>query len=172
MNSGMIIGYRGDLVNFIDPAPKTVGAEFSFMSASFSRRVQARRQIQGNCSQFSRAPQSRHRVSHRKRSRDFPQLPHATKRSHTTFQASSGCCRRVPAACRRAPRTGYSPPRFYRRTILPVNVSLVNIGLISINADCNGLRPSAIPEENHFPKPGVCGILKDREPCNFSRAML
>ena len=71
-----------------------------------------------------------------------------------------------------APRPGYSPPRFYRMTILPVNVSLVNIRLILINADSNGLRPSAIPEENHFPKPGVCGIMNNIEPVQFNRAML
>jgi len=31
----MIIGYRWDLVNFIDSTPKTVGAEFYLMPAIF-----------------------------------------------------------------------------------------------------------------------------------------
>ena len=47
MYPGMIIGSRRDLVNCIDPAPKTVGAEFYLMPASFSRRVQARRRRAG-----------------------------------------------------------------------------------------------------------------------------
>jgi hypothetical protein len=43
-----------------------------------------------------------------------------------------------------------------------------------INAERNGLRPSIIPGENgengenHFPKAGVCGILPDRKPGNFT----
>lgn len=137
-----------------------------------------RRPDQGNCSQFSRPLQSRHLVSHRKKVRRLPRTAPAIKK--ITYHIS-GLLWLLPVASTPhgagglgshpdgAPPAGYCPPCFYRKTILPVNVSLVNIQLILINAGCNGLRPSTIPEENHFPKPGVCGILNDNEPCNLTK---
>jgi hypothetical protein len=136
-----------------------------------------RRPNQGNCSQFSRPLQSRQLVSHRRKVRRLPRNAPTIKKIRYHI---SGLLRLVPVAGTPhgagglrshpdgAPPTGYCLLYFCRRTILPVNVSWVNIQLILINAGLNGLRPSTIPEENHFPKPGVCGILRDRKSCNLT----
>jgi hypothetical protein len=64
--------------------------------------------------------------------------------------------------------SGYILQGIYRMGLLPHNVSSVNIWLILLNADGNGLRSSLIPRENHFPKPCFCGILKDNKLCNLT----
>ena len=96
------------------------------------------------------------------------QIPHFRPPQAAAGGRRSSRGRRAQVPCRRRSPTGYCPVYFYSMTILPVNVSWVNIQLILINAGLNGLRPSAIPEENHFPKPGVCGILRDRKSCNLT----
>ena len=90
-----------------------------------------------------------------------PQVAAGDRRPH-----GAGGLRSHPDA---ASPAGYSPHGFYKRTLLPVNVSSVNIWLIFINAGCNGLRPSIITEGNYFPKPGICGILKDNNPGNLTK---
>jgi len=54
MNPGISIGSRRDLIKFFHPAPQPVRAEFYLMPAGFSRKVRARRPIQGNGPQFFR----------------------------------------------------------------------------------------------------------------------
>jgi hypothetical protein len=55
----------------------------------------------------------------------------------------------------------------FRKSILSVNFILVIIWLILINTAPNGLRSYIIPEENHFPKPGVYGIINYTETCSL-----
>jgi hypothetical protein len=131
---------------------------------------------QGNCSQFSRSPQSRHPASHRQK---VAQLPRTTPRIRQSTYHISGRLRLPPVAGALTGRglrshpggaspAGYSPQGIYKGKLLPVNVSPVNIRLILINADGNGIRSSLITEGNHFPKPGICGILKDKKSCNLT----